>query len=109
MPTIRQERDAIQILAVRKEQELCERIRTELVIPFCDKRNLSFMSGNGIRMWLFVTKKKETVISSWDREQAIAAKLPDELWDALTTPSVTQITYANLGDWVEDYTPKGKK
>jgi hypothetical protein len=77
-------------------QEMIAQIRTQHVIPYCDRENVSFRGGMGT--WCFWTAKGDQI---WNED------LPLTLYDILNTDLHT--SRCNVGAMMEDYTPQNFK
>lgn len=85
---------------------IADRVRTELVIPFCDRKGWRFVAGMGT--WNFVKPKAKghEGVSIWDEPTDAEGRrrFGVRLWNAL---QADVISGQSLGSLIPDYTPPG--
>lgn len=76
--------------------KVCDDVRREHLIPFCDKKGVKFVSGMG--SWAFYDSRGEVL---WNRQ------IPKRLLHLLEASTYSY--HNSLGSFINDYTPKGFK
>jgi len=93
---IRAQLDAIEKAYWDAFGALAAQVRASHVVPYCDRRNVKFVSGMGGYTFTMADGRN---LSGWDG----AGEVPRYLSDALNLGCVQQSTC--LGAYMDDYTP----
>ena len=104
MRNVQRKLDELRDEMARDVDALAEKVRAELVIPFCDKHSLKFVAGMGT--WLFFTADGDQFGSGYDWTESRAGKIrmSKTLRDALSA----DVYYCqnDLGSLIPDYTSR---
>ena len=79
-------------------EELADRVRTDLVIPFCDKHGLRFVASRG--EYGFYTYDGYCCGILWERHPDIAPVGFDKIYEILNTDAIDTLSLYNF---MEDY------
>ena len=85
-------------------QETSDKIYYDLVVPYCKRYNLRFLSGNGTFSFYFTDETKESYKESHRETSQFGANMPSYVPDSIAIPlNLAMIKGWPIGSYMKDY------